>query len=49
MLFLSLSPLNEIISGMIELDDQIHARKFDLWRGMAAGSQVQLSWQNNRK
>jgi hypothetical protein len=41
--------LNQIISRLIELDDQIDAQEFDLWRGMAAGSQVQSSWQNNRK
>jgi hypothetical protein len=41
--------LNQIISRMIKLDDQIDAQEFKLWRGMAAGSQVQCSWQNNRK
>jgi hypothetical protein len=39
--------LNETISRMIELDEQIDTREFDLWRGMAAGSQVECSWQNN--
>ena len=38
--------LNQIISRMIELDDQIDAEEFDLWRGMAAGSEVEGSWQN---
>lgn len=38
--------LNKIISHLIEADDQIDAREFDLWRGMAAGSQAQGSWQN---
>lgn len=38
--------LNQIISRLIELDEEIDAREFDLWRGMAAGSQAQGSWQN---
>jgi hypothetical protein len=38
--------LNKIISHLIETDEQIDAREFDLWRGMAAGSQAQGSWQN---
>lgn len=38
--------LNRIISRLVELDEQIDAREFDLWRGMAAGSQAQGSWQN---
>jgi hypothetical protein len=38
--------LNKIISPLIETDEQIDAREFDLWRGMAAGSQAQGSWQN---
>ncbi len=38
--------LNQIISRLIEFDDQIDAREFDLWRGMAAGTQAQGSWQN---
>lgn len=38
--------LNQIISRLIELDETIDAREFDLWRGMAAGSQAQGSWQN---
>jgi hypothetical protein len=40
--------LNAIISRIIELDKQINAREFDLWRGMAAGSQAQGSWQNTK-
>jgi hypothetical protein len=40
--------LNRIISALIELDETINAREFDLWRGMAAGSQAQGSWQNNK-
>lgn len=38
--------LNQIISRLIEFDEQINSREFDLWRGMAAGSQAQGSWQN---
>lgn len=38
--------LNRIISTLVELDERIDAREFDLWRGMAAGSQAQGSWQN---
>ncbi|MBV6442917.1 MAG: hypothetical protein EPGJADBJ_04644 [Saprospiraceae bacterium] len=38
--------LNQIISHLIEADEKIDAREFDLWRGMAAGSQAQGSWQN---
>jgi hypothetical protein len=40
--------LNQIISHLIELDEKINAREFDLWRGMAAGSQAQGSWQNTK-
>jgi hypothetical protein len=38
--------LNKIISKLVESDETIDAREFDLWRGMAAGSQAQGSWQN---
>jgi len=38
--------LNKIISHLVETDEQINLREFDLWRGMAAGSQAQGSWQN---
>ncbi len=38
--------LNQIISYLIEADDNLDQREFDLWRGMAAGSQAQGSWQN---
>jgi len=38
--------LNQIISQLIEFDEEINAREFDLWRGMAAGTQAQSSWQN---
>lgn len=40
--------LNRIISVLVEADDVIDVREFDLWRGMAAGSQAQGSWQNNK-
>jgi len=40
--------LNQIISRLVELDEKINAREFDLWRGMAAGSQAQGSWQNTK-
>jgi XcyI restriction endonuclease len=40
--------LNHIISTLIEDDETINVREFDLWRGMAAGSQAQGSWQNNK-
>ncbi len=38
--------LNQIISRLIEFDEEVNAREFDLWRGMAAGTQAQGSWQN---
>ncbi len=38
--------LNKIISILIESDEKVDEREFDLWRGMAAGSQAQGSWQN---
>jgi len=38
--------LNQIISRLIELDEQIDAREFDLWRGVTVGSQAQCSWQS---
>jgi len=62
--------LNQIISRLVEFDEQIDTREFDLlcalcsstlfassvlmspthttWRGMAAGSQAQGSWQNTK-
>lgn len=40
------SHLNQIISHLIEADEKINVREFDIWRGMAAGSQAQGSWQN---
>lgn len=40
--------LNKIVSRLIEADDVAEAREFDLWRGMAAGTQAQGSWQNNK-
>ncbi|MGC8838741.1 MAG: XcyI family restriction endonuclease, partial [Anaerolineae bacterium] len=38
--------LNKILSRLIELDERVDPREFDLWRGMAAGTQAQGSWQN---
>ena len=38
--------LNDIISRLVEVDEYVDAREFDLWRGMAAGTQAQGSWQN---
>ncbi len=40
--------LNRIISKLVEADEKIDVREFDLWRGMAAGSQAQGSWQNTK-
>ncbi len=40
--------LNQIISQLVEADELIDKREFDLWRGMAAGSQAQGSWQNTK-
>jgi hypothetical protein len=40
--------LNRVISALIETDSEINMREFDLWRGMAAGSQAQGSWQNSK-
>jgi hypothetical protein len=38
--------LNNIISKLLETDENIEEREFDLWRGMAAGSQAQGGWGN---
>jgi hypothetical protein len=38
--------LNKIISHLVEADEKVSLREFDLWRGMAAGTQAQGSWQN---
>lgn len=38
--------LNQIVSSLIEADKVVNVREFDLWRGMAAGTQAQGSWQN---
>jgi hypothetical protein len=40
--------LNKIISTLVVEDEIPDAREFDLWRGMAAGSQAQGSWQNSK-
>ena len=38
--------LNRIISALVDADEEIDAREFDLWRGMAAGAQAQGTAQN---
>lgn len=38
--------LNRIISNLVEADEVVDPREFDLWRGMTAGSQAQGSWGN---
>lgn len=40
--------LNTIVSHFIESEAQVNQREFDIWRGMAAGSQAQGSWQNKK-
>jgi hypothetical protein len=40
------SHFNRIISHLIETDEKIDLREFDIWRGLTAGSQAQSSWQN---
>lgn len=40
--------LNKIVSILVEHDEKVNDREFDLWRGMAAGSQAQGSWQNTK-
>ena len=40
--------LNMLISNLVESDDDVVRREFDIWRGMAAGSQAQGSWQNRK-
>jgi hypothetical protein len=40
--------LNQLVSRLIESDDVIDPREFDLWRGMTAGSTAQGSWQNKK-
>ncbi|MBN1874668.1 MAG: XcyI family restriction endonuclease [Anaerolineae bacterium] len=40
--------LNELISRLIESDEELDLREFDLWRGTTAGSTAQGSWQNRK-
>ncbi len=40
--------LNRIISILIEDDEELDEKEFDLWRGMAAGAQAQGAWQNTK-
>lgn len=37
---------NKIISHIVELDEKIDCRKFDIWRGIAAGTPAQVFLQN---
>ena len=39
---------NQLISALIDSERVIDRREFDLWRGLAAGSQAQGSWQNRK-
>lgn len=39
---------NTLVSILIEQEQGIERREFDIWRGMAAGSQAQGSWQNRK-
>ena len=39
---------NTLISALIDSELDIDRREFDIWRGMAAGSQAQGSWQNRK-
>ena len=40
--------MNTLVSALVEREQDIETREFDLWRGMAAGSQAQGSWQNRK-
>ncbi len=40
--------LNQLISRLIESEEKIDPREFDLWRGMTAGATAQGSWQNSK-
>lgn len=40
--------LNQIISSLIEADEELDESEFAIWRGMAAGAQAQGSWQNSK-
>jgi hypothetical protein len=40
--------LNQIISQLLLDEERITESEFDLWRGMAAGTQAQGSWQNEK-
>lgn len=40
--------LNTLISLLVEADTILNPREFDLWRGMAAGTQAQGAWQNHK-
>ena len=40
--------LNQIISQLLLDEEHITESEFDLWRGRAAGTQAQGSWQNEK-
>jgi len=40
--------MNSLIGALIDSEHRINRREFDIWRGMAAGSQAQGSWQNKK-
>lgn len=40
--------LNKLVCQLILSEEKVDAREFDLWRGMAAGSQAQGAWQNEK-
>ena len=40
--------VNSLIGALIDSELHIERREFDIWRGMAAGSQAQGSWQNKK-
>lgn len=39
---------NSLVGALIVNEHQLERREFDIWRGMAAGSQAQGSWQNKK-
>lgn len=40
--------VNSLVGALIDSEQRIERREFDIWRGMAAGSQAQGSWQNKK-
>lgn len=39
---------NQLISILLETDDDIDEREFNMWRGMTAGAKADGSWRNNK-